>query len=198
MYKLHSSSNVIILTDYKLDYKQYRNYYKHRVNFLALFGISQELKHRIGYNSETYSVCDAVGKRHYHHREKCRYPLGVIRKVDLGDGAGHKDAHQNQGDGGGGPGTIRAIGENNSDRAMHRAVTAEVSPVRPPAVTPAEDSTYVVTVLVPSIEPTTVPTASVVRAFLTCGRFPSLSSIFAFVATPISVPTVSKIPQTGM
>jgi hypothetical protein len=25
-----------------------------------------------------------------------------------------------------------------------------------------------------------------------------LSSIFAFVATPISVPTVSKIPQTGM
>ena len=69
----------------------------------------------------------------------------------------------------------------------------EVSPVRPPSDTPEALSTKVVTVEVPNMAPAVVPMASAMSAPLIRGSFPSLSSISALEATPISVPIVSKI-----
>ena len=67
-----------------------------------------------------------------------------------------------------------------------------VRPVRPPSVTPDALSTKVVVVEVPKIAPTLVATASAIRAPLILGSLPSLSSISALDATPISVPSVSN------
>jgi hypothetical protein len=74
--------------------------------------------------------------------------------------------------------------------------TAQAAPVQQsavPAAAPAEDSTNDVTVEVPQIAPTHVPIASERRACLAFGRLPSSSRRSAFAATPMSVPTVSKI-----
>ena len=67
--------------------------------------------------------------------------------------------------------------------------TTLVRPVRPPSEIPVEDSTKVVTVEVPRHAPTTVAQASATRALSPCGRLPSLSSMPALLAVPISVPT---------
>ena len=66
-------------------------------------------------------------------------------------------------------------------------------PVLPPAATPEELSTKLVTVDVPSAAPATVPIASARRACFTFGMFPSLSVNPASVVTPTNVPIVSKI-----
>ena len=90
-------------------------------------------------------------------------------------------------------GIARKIGDNSSDNPKRIAATREVSPVRPPSATPEALSTKVVTVEVPHTAPTVVPTASERRAPLIRGSLPSLSSISALEATPISVPSVSNI-----
>ena len=90
-------------------------------------------------------------------------------------------------------GIARKIGDNSSDNPKRMAAIREVSPVRPPSATPEALSTKVVTVEVPHIAPTVVPTASERRAPLMFGSLPSLSSISALEATPISVPSVSNI-----
>ena len=90
-------------------------------------------------------------------------------------------------------GIARKIGDNSSDNPKRMAATREVSPVRPPSATPEALSTKVVTVEVPHIAPTVVPIASERRAPLMFGSLPSLSSISALEATPISVPRVSNI-----
>ena len=74
------------------------------------------------------------------------------------------------------------------------AVVTAVRPVRPPSETPDALSTKVVTVDVPRTAPAVVATASAINAPLILGSLPSLSSIFAFVETPIKV-SVSKISQ---
>ena len=79
------------------------------------------------------------------------------------------------------------------DNRNKNPVTIAVRPVLPPAATPDALSTNVVTVDVPSTAPEVVATASAINAPLIFGSFPSLSSISALVATPISVPSVSKI-----
>ncbi|SCI93347.1 Uncharacterised protein [uncultured Butyricicoccus sp.] len=85
------------------------------------------------------------------------------------------------------------IGANRVDTRNRPAVTRAVRPVRPPTATPEADSTNVVVVEVPSTAPAEVAIASDSRAGLMRGSLPSLSSISALVATPISVPRVSKI-----
>ena len=90
-------------------------------------------------------------------------------------------------------GIARKIGDNSSYNPKRMAATREVSPVRPPSATPEALSTKVVTVEVPHIAPTVVPTASERRAPLMFGSLPSLSSISALEATPINVPSVSNI-----
>ena len=87
----------------------------------------------------------------------------------------------------------RKIGDNSNDNPKRMAATREVSPVRPPSATPEALSTKVVTVEVPHIAPTVVPTASERRAPLIFGSLPSLSSMSALEATPINVPSVSNI-----
>ena len=89
-------------------------------------------------------------------------------------------------------GIARKIGARNKLRANSTALTMAVSPVRPPTPTPAELSTKVVTVEVPSTAPAVVATESAKRAPLIFGRRPSLSSISALEATPIRVPKVSN------
>ena len=84
-------------------------------------------------------------------------------------------------------------GANTSDIKNKTAVTTDARPVLAPAATPALDSTKLVTVEVPRQEPTIVPTASAVRAPPALGSLPSLSRRLPFSATPMSVPTVSKI-----
>ena len=83
-------------------------------------------------------------------------------------------------------------GASSVDSKNSIPVVTAVRPVRPPAPTPDADSTNVV-VLVPRTAPAVVAIASERRAGRMPGSFPSLSSISAFVATPISVPRVSKI-----
>ena len=90
-------------------------------------------------------------------------------------------------------GIARKIGERNRESANKTAETREVRPVRPPSATPEALSTNVVTVEVPHIAPTVVPTASERRAPLIFGSLPSLSSMSALEATPIRVPRVSNI-----
>lgn len=84
------------------------------------------------------------------------------------------------------------MGARNIDSRNSTAVVRAVRPVLPPAATPAEDSTKVVVVDVPSTAPADVATASAISAGLMAGSLPSLSSIFAFVLTPMIVPRVSK------
>ena len=84
-------------------------------------------------------------------------------------------------------------GNKKREIKKKKAVDREVNPVRPPSATPLADSTKVVMVDVPKRAPQTVPMASDKRALLTPGRFPSLSIKSALVATPVRVPTVSKI-----
>src|SRR5690606_41930776 len=62
------------------------------------------------------------------------------------------------------------IGARKSASTNSPAVTTDASPVRPPSSTPAADSTYDVTVLVPSSAPAIVPTASAANARLEIGR----------------------------
>ena len=83
-------------------------------------------------------------------------------------------------------------GSRNMESRKSAAVVSEVRPVLPPAATPEDDSTNVVVVDVPRTAPADVATASARRAGFIFGSFPSLSSIFAFVLTPMSVPRVSK------
>ena len=78
------------------------------------------------------------------------------------------------------------------ERRKSKAVVKAVRPVFPPAATPAEDSTNVVVVEVPRTAPEEVAIASARSAGRIFGSLPSSSSISAFVATPIRVPSVSK------
>ena len=84
-------------------------------------------------------------------------------------------------------------GENKVARRNNKPVVSAVRPVRPPTATPAEDSTKVVVVEVPNNAPAEVATASDNSTGLMRGRRPFSSNIFAFVATPITVPKVSKM-----
>lgn len=90
-------------------------------------------------------------------------------------------------------GTNRNSGLKNSEIRKKHPVITDVSPVRPPAATPADDSTNVVTVDVPSNDPNVVPIASDKSAFPALGKFPFSSREFVLEATPASVPTVSNI-----
>ena len=84
------------------------------------------------------------------------------------------------------------IGAKSIEAKNSTAVVIAVRPVLPPAATPAEDSTNVVVVEVPNTAPPVVAIASASRAGFIAGSLPSLSSIFAFVLTPMSVPSVSN------
>ena len=90
-------------------------------------------------------------------------------------------------------GMAQNIGAKKMDSKNKHPLTTEANPVLAPAATPAEDSTNVVVVEVPNTAPAVVATASATSACLTLGSFPSLSSIPAFVATPIKVPKVSNM-----
>ena len=83
-------------------------------------------------------------------------------------------------------------GANNVEIRNKNPETTAVKPVRPPAATPEEDSTNVVTVEVPRTAPAVVATASAINAGLIPGSLPSSSSIPAFVLTPTKVPSVSN------
>ena len=91
------------------------------------------------------------------------------------------------------PGMAMKIGDKKMAARNSRPVTTEESPVLPPSATPAELSTKVVVVEVPSTAPAVVATASASSACLIRGSLPSLSIMPALVAHPISVPMVSKI-----
>ena len=69
-------------------------------------------------------------------------------------------------------------------------VEKAVIPVRPPSAIPAELSTKVVTVDVPSAAPTLVATASAIIAPLMFFTLPASSIISVFAAAPIKVPMV--------
>ena len=84
-------------------------------------------------------------------------------------------------------GIARKIGDKKREIPNRIAVVRD-----PPSVTPEALSTNVVVVEVPSTAPTVVATASAISAPLILGSFPSLSSMPAFVDTPIRVPSVSK------
>ena len=64
-------------------------------------------------------------------------------------------------------------GANNVEIRNKNPETTAVKPVRPPAATPEEDSTNVVTVEVPRTAPAVVATASAINAGLIPGSLPS-------------------------
>ena len=90
-------------------------------------------------------------------------------------------------------GIERNNGENNNATAKQHATTNAVKPERPPCATPDALSTYVVVVDVPRHAPTVVAIASAIKASLKRLILPFSFTSFAFVQTPISVPTVSNI-----
>ena len=63
------------------------------------------------------------------------------------------------------PGIAVKIGAKKMEIRNKSPVTTDDNPVRPPAATPAEDSTYVVVVEVPMIAPAEVAIASVEAVF---------------------------------
>src|SRR6056297_828267 len=89
-------------------------------------------------------------------------------------------------------GMAAASGTTASDSRNSTATTSATMPVRPPSSTPVADSTYVVTVEVPSIAPNVVPTASAISGLSASGRSPSSSRKPPACPTPTSVPAVSK------
>lgn len=82
------------------------------------------------------------------------------------------------------------IGARKSANKNNTPVVKAVSPVLPPSAIPAELSTNVVMVEVPSVAPSVVPIASDIRASFDRGILPFLSNILACFAAPISVPSV--------
>ena len=91
------------------------------------------------------------------------------------------------------PGMAVNRGAKNMARAKHTATEKAVRPERPPCATPDALSTYVVTVLVPSKAPATVPTASAMKAWLSLFGLPFSSTMLALVVTPTRVPIVSNM-----
>ena len=91
------------------------------------------------------------------------------------------------------PGMARKIGEKKRATAKQRAITNEVSPVRPPSDTPEALSIYVVVVLVPNIAPATVATESAISTLLIPSTLPFSSTMPDFTDTPTTVPMVSNI-----
>ena len=81
-------------------------------------------------------------------------------------------------------GTRKKSGLKKSESKKNTAVVTDVSPVRPPAATPEEDSTNDVTVEVPKQAPATVPMASESKAPLTFLMSPFSSLRFPCSATP--------------
>ena len=88
---------------------------------------------------------------------------------------------------------MAAMGAMNIQARKSTPQTSAVRPVRPPASTPAADSTKVVTVEVPVQEPQMVPTASASSASFILGILPCSSTIPAREAVPTRVPIVSNI-----
>ena len=86
-----------------------------------------------------------------------------------------------------------AMGLRNIASTKHIPVTKEVKPVLPPATTPEEDSTNVVTVEVPAIAPVQVAIASASIIFSIRIGVPSLSSRLPLEHAPYRVPMVSNI-----
>src|SRR5699024_4514541 len=80
---------------------------------------------------------------------------------------------------------------NNVNKNKIPVVTA-VKPVRPPASTPAEDSTYVVITGKEKNDPIVVPPASTKNGLSISGKFPFLSNILPFSPTPSIVPKDEK------
>ena len=92
-------------------------------------------------------------------------------------------------------GTILMIGDINKARKKNKATNKEVSPVFPPASIPAVLSRYVVTLLVPSRDPNTVPVESAIKAFSNfLGNLFSLVilNIPDFFPVPIKIPIESN------
>ena len=89
-------------------------------------------------------------------------------------------------------GMLWASGAINRQTRNSAAAVSAVSPVRPPASTPAALSTKLVVDEVPSTAPTAVALASDSRARRRRGKWPCSSSIPARFATPTRVPAVSK------
>ena len=89
-------------------------------------------------------------------------------------------------------GIIEARGDKNIANKNNKPTTIEVSPVRPPASTPAELSTSLVTGEQPKNVPNILALLSAFRALLSSSDCSSLLIKFALVATPSSVPVVSN------
>ena len=84
-------------------------------------------------------------------------------------------------------------GAKKSASKKHRAVTIAVSPLLPPAFTPAALSMNVETVVVPSMAPAVVPMESAMKALFMPGISPFSLTRPTRCPTPMSVPIVSKI-----
>ena len=94
-------------------------------------------------------------------------------------------------------GITRASGARNREIPKKILVKMTVSPVLPPASTPAEDSRYVVMLGIPNSAPRLVEIASTLKHLSIPGRLPSLSRYPAFAPTPRTVPKVEKKSGTN-
>ena len=90
-------------------------------------------------------------------------------------------------------GIIEIIGTNIIDSKNKSAVVRLVSPVLPPSAIPADDSTTVVTVLVPTKAPAAVEIASLIRAFFKLITSPFSSTRPDCFAAASKVPSESNI-----
>ena len=95
-------------------------------------------------------------------------------------------------------GIARNTGANSKEAKKSIATVTAERPVRPPAITPEELSTKVVTVEVPSTAPADVATESASSAPLILGRRPCLSSILALDATCLQHRLKYPVCQTNL
>ena len=86
---------------------------------------------------------------------------------------------------------LNTSGDKKIDNKNKIPVVQAVRPVLPPTPTPEVDSTKLVTVLVPTIEPNTVPIASASKA---CSAFSN--SPFSFTK-PIRLPIATNVPAVS-
>ena len=91
-------------------------------------------------------------------------------------------------------GTMLTIGAKNNEIPKHNAADTAVNPVLPPASIPTLLSTYVVTLLVPNIEPITVVAESHISAF---SKFGGISPFLSNLNIPDSFPVPINVPMVS-
>ena len=162
----------------KEEHRKEEKGYNPRSDFDFLNLSAEKSDNHVRDKTERDTVRNVVSERHYSHREECGNGNGNVRPFDILNATDHENSHVNE----------RGAVSNRrykfrygskEQRDEEPAVTSEENPVLPPAATPEEDSTNVVTVEVPKTAPVQVAiaSASIALSMFTIGEFEKFKSM---------------------